>query len=158
MYEKLSMLELFSRENRSGRYSSGFLHTAGLWWTLFIAIVKRVFCGNTLSSIVISLCTSLWIKGTVEESRKDSFRHMVRYSKWEKSSLQNTGSIKKHLQIKKVKTVMVRRSKFITVFYVTILKKKTINTLSLSLTAKNMPTIMNVKIHQTYELAPSSVF
>lgn len=124
MYEKLSTLELFSRENRSGRYSSGFLHTAGLWWTLFIAIVKRVFCGNTLSSIVISLCTSLWIKGTVEESRKDSFRHMVRYSKWRKSSLQNTGSIKKHLQIKKVKTVMVRRSKFITVFYVTILKKK----------------------------------
>lgn len=132
MYEKLSMLELFSRENRSGRYSSGFLHTAGLWWTLFIAIVKRVFCGNTLSSIVISLCTSLWIKGTVEESRKDSFRHMVKYLKWEKSSLQNTGSMKKHLQIKKVKTVIVRRSKFITVFYVTILKKKTINTLSLS--------------------------
>lgn len=157
MYEKLSM-ELFSRENRSGRYSSGFFHTAGLWWTLFIAIVKRVFCGNTLPSIVISLCTSLWIKGTVEESRKDSFRHMVRYSKWDKSSLQNTGSIKKHLQIKKVKTVMVRRSKFITVFYVTILKKNPINTLSLSLTAKNMPTIMNVKIHQTYELAPSSVF
>lgn len=157
MYEKLSM-ELFSRENRSGRYSSGFFHTAGLWWTLFIAIVKRVFCGNTLPSIVISLCTSLWIKGTVEESRNDSFRHMVRYSKWDKSSLQNTGSIKKHLQIKKVKTVMVRRSKFITVFYVTILKKKPINTLSLSLTAKNMPTIMNVKIHQTYELAPSSVF
>lgn len=157
MYEKLSM-ELFSRENRSGRYSSGFFHTAGLWWTLFIAIVKRVFCGNTLPSIVISLCTSLWIKGTVEESRNDSFRHMVRYSKWSKSSLQN--SIKKHLQIKKVETVMVRRSKFITVFYVTILKKKTINTLSLSLslTAKNMPTIMNVKIHQTYELAPSSVF
>lgn len=151
-------MELFSRENRSGRYSSGFFHTAGLWWTLFIAIVKRVFCGNTLPSIVISLCTSLWIKGTVEESRKDSLRHMVRHSKWDKSSLQNTCSIKKHLQIKKVKTVMVRRSKFITVFYVTILKKKTINTLSLSLTAKNMPTIMNVKIHQTYELAPSSVF
>lgn len=151
-------MELFSRENRSGRYSSGFFHTAGLWWTLFIAIVKRVFCGNTLPSIVISLCTSLWIKGTVEESRKDSLRHMVRYSKRDKSSLQNTCSIKKHLQIKKVKTVMVRRSKFITVFYVTILKKKTINTLSLSLTAKNMPTIMNVKIHQTYELAPSSVF
>lgn len=157
MYEKLSM-ELFSLENRSGRYSSGFFHTAGLWWTLFIAIVKRVFCGNTLPSIVISLCTSLWIKGTVEESRKDSLRHMVRYSKWDKSSLQNTGSIKKHLQIKKVETVMVRRSKFITVFYVTILKKNPINMLSLSLTAKNMPTIMNVKIHQTYELAPSSVF
>lgn len=141
MYEKLSM-ELFSRENRSGRYSSGFFHTAGLWWTLFIAIVKRVFCGNTLPSIVISLCTSLWIKGTVEESRNDSFRHMVRYSKWSKSSLQN--SIKKHLQIKKVETVMVRRSKFNSKQYsmLPIWKKNYKYSLSLSLTAKNMPTIM----------------